>query len=173
MDVLNAIGWVWLAWCSVTPDTITKYFAKCGIVDEDVVDDVVVAATDQDEPGEGAERLLGDVSWETYVTMDDATVTAEITDDDWEAALVAKARGDVMDDDEDSDDDDNEPEGRTLITAKDGLQQMKDIISFALSANDTAMLDAASTVRDLLQGHSIRQAALAEQKNTTYFFQRQ
>ena len=72
VDVLDAIGWVWLAWCSVTPGTITKCFAKCGIIDEDVedIENVVVAATDLDEPGEGAERLLGDVSWETYVTMD-------------------------------------------------------------------------------------------------------
>ena len=35
--------------------------------------------------------------------MDDATVTMDLTDDDWEAALVATARGDVMEDDEDSD----------------------------------------------------------------------
>ena len=165
VDVLDAIGWLW---CSVTPDTITKCFAKCGIVEDDVVADVV-AVTDLDEPGEGAERLLGDVSWETYVCMDEATVTTEVTTDDWEAALVAKARGEIVQDDEDSDDDDNEPEGRPLITAKDGLLQIKDVMNFALSENDTAMFEAASTVRDLLQGHSIRQAALAEQKSITDF----
>ena len=111
---------------------------------------------------------MGDVSWETYVGMDNATVTTDVSDDDWEEARVAKARGDIVEDD-----DDNEPEGCPLITAKDGLLQMKDIISFALSANDATMLEAASTVRDLLQGHSIRQAALAEQKSITDFFQRQ
>ena len=52
-----------------------------------------------------------------------------------------------MQDDEDSDDDDNETEGRPLITAKDGLLQIKDVMNFALSENDTAMFEAASTVR--------------------------
>ena len=75
--MLDAIGWVRLAWASVTPVTITKCFAKCGIVEEDAV-----AVTDLDEPREGAERLLGDISWETYVTMDDATITTDVTDGD-------------------------------------------------------------------------------------------
>ena len=78
VDVLDTIGWLW---CSVTPDTITKCFAKCGIVEDDVVADVV-AVTDLHEPGEGTERLLGDVSWETYVGMDEATVTMEVMTDD-------------------------------------------------------------------------------------------
>ena len=167
VDTLDAIGWVWLAWCSHDHQVLCHSW-HCG-VEEDVVEDMV-AATDLDEPGEGVERLLGGVSWETYVGMDDATVTTDVTDDDWEEALVAKARGAVIEDDEDSE---NEPEGRPLITAKDGLLQMKDIISFAPSTNDAAMLEAASTVRDLLQGHSIRHAALAEQKSITDFCQRQ
>lgn len=38
-----------------------------------------------------------------------------------------------------------------LIVAKNALLQMKDIISYALSANHTAMLEAASTVRDFTE----------------------
>ena len=82
---------------------------------EDVDADVGEAM--EDDPGEGWERLLGEVSWGTYITTDDAPITTDVADDDWEAALVAKARGQVGE----NSDNDNEPEDHPLTTAKDGL----------------------------------------------------
>ena len=41
------------------------------------------------------------------------------------------------------------------------------------SGSDAHLLEAASTVQNLLQGHCIRQAALAEQKTITDFFKSQ
>ena len=55
-------------------------------------------------PPEGAayDELLGVVSWGDYVAMDEATSTADIASDDWEADLITRARGDQVEDDDDS-----------------------------------------------------------------------
>ena len=37
------------------------------------------------------DMLLGDVSWEDFVTMDDGTVTTDTAGDNWEAAIVSQA----------------------------------------------------------------------------------
>ena len=78
-----------------------------------------------------------------------------------------------MDDEDEADDDDDEPETLPVITVGAALLQIKDIVGFALGASDAQLLEAASTVQDLLQGHCIRQAALAEQTSITDFFKSQ
>ena len=122
----------------------------------------------QEHPDGDCDRLLGEVSWDEYVNMDDGTLTTETAGDDWEAAIVAEARGEVQDDDDEADDSgDDDPETLPVITARAALLQIKNIVGFALDASDAHLLEAASTVQDLLQGHCIRQAALAEQKTIT------
>ncbi|KAK2171458.1 hypothetical protein NP493_1062g00044 [Ridgeia piscesae] len=151
---------------SVSPSTIIKCFARCGFMEAATLADEGVA---QEHPD--CDRLLGDVSWDDYVTMDDATLTTETAGDDWEAAIVAQVRGETQDDDDEVDDSgDGEPETPPVITAREALLQVKNIVGFALGASDAHLLEAAS---NLLQGHCIRQAALAEQKTITDFFKSQ
>ena len=103
--------------------------------------------------------------------MDDGTLTTDIADDDWEAAIVTRARGESPEDDDEADDSgEDEAETLPVITARDALTQIKDIVGFALGASDARLLEVASTAQDLLQGHCIRQAALAQQKTITDFF---
>ena len=77
VDVMDAISWLWLAWCSVTASTNSKCFVQCGFVEEVVGGQVDAEADPLEYPGEEYEELLGDVSWETYIAMDDATVTTD------------------------------------------------------------------------------------------------
>ena len=67
-----------------------------------------------EHPGDEYEELLGDVSWETYIAMDDATLTTDTAGHDLEAVLLAKAKGQTGEEDDDSGDE--EPEMRPLIT---------------------------------------------------------
>ena len=182
VNVLDAIGWLWLAWCSVSPSTIVKCFAHCGFVEEieTVADEADGVETVADE-ADGVEQvmdgnydvLMGDVSWQDFVTMDDRTLTTDIAGDDWEAAIVARARGESPEDDDADDSGEDEAETLPVITARDALTQIKDVVGFALGASDARLLEVASTAQDLLQGHCIRQAALAQQKTITDFFKKQ
>ena len=52
----------------------------------------------------GVVSLLGVVSWGEYVGMDEATSTTDIASDDWEVDLIARARGDQVEEDDSSGD---------------------------------------------------------------------
>ena len=69
VDVLDAIGWLWLAWCSVSPSTIVKCFARCGFVEEietvaDEADGVETVADEADgvetvaDEADGVEQVM-------------------------------------------------------------------------------------------------------------------
>ena len=100
VDMLDAIGWLHLAWASISKSMVMKCFAKCGFssdtrydVDEDVLQPV----------GFACDELLGVVSWADCVSMDNGTSMTDVASDEWEAALIAKARGEVSADDSSSD----------------------------------------------------------------------
>ena len=102
--------------------------------------------------------------------MDDRTLTID-TGDNWEDVIVGQARGELWEDDDEVDDTgDDEPETLPVITA---LLQIKNIVGLAIGASDAPLLEAASTVQNLLQGHCIRQTALAMQKTIRDFFKTQ
>ena len=94
----------------------------------------------------------GCVAWKT---MDDATITTDVANDDWEAALVAKARGEVDEGSDDDNDDDNEPEDHQLCTECKRC-------SNARGCKDSARLVARTCHR---------QAVLAEQNNIIDIFE--
>ena len=113
--------------------------------------------------------LLDDMSLEDFVTMDDGTLMTDTAGDDWEVEIVARARVESpqvespQDDDEADDSGEDEAETLPVITVRNTLMPIKNIVGYALDASDARLLEVASTVQDLLQGHCIRQAALAEQ----------
>ena len=75
-------------------------------------------------------RLLGGVSWDYYVTTDDRALTTDTAGDDWEAVIVTQARGELEEYDDDVDDiGDDEPE-TPVITARDALLRIKNIVGF-------------------------------------------
>lgn len=94
---MDAIGWLWLAWRSVA-----ACFAMCGIV-TDVAEDEGDDIDQLEDPGDDSERLLCNETYvrETYVTMDGATLATDVAGDDWEAAIVAKARGESLEEEDD------------------------------------------------------------------------
>ena len=101
--------------------------------------------------------------------MDDA-----IHDDDWEAALVAKANGDVPGDqdcaDEEYSADEEEPPARPTLSARDAMNSVKDLLNFARVANDAAMIDAATSLENIVEMHCVKQAASARQNTILEFF---
>ena len=116
-----------------TGSTFSKCFALCGFVEEVVGDQVDTDADPLEHPDNEYEELLGDVSWETEIAMDDAKLTIDTAGHDLEAILLAKAKGQT---EEGNDSGDEEPETRPLITPQDALQHIKDIVNLALNEND-------------------------------------
>ena len=108
--------------------------------------------------------------------MDDAIHPTAIHDDDWEAALVAKANGDVPDD-EDTDDEDysadeEEQPASPTLSARDAMSFVKDLLDFARVANDDAMIDAATSLENIMEMLCVKQAASARQTTMLEFFKR-
>ena len=101
--------------------------------------------------------------------MDDAIHPTAIHDDDWEAALVAKANGDVPDDQDCADEgysaDEEEPPARPTLYARDAMSSVKVLLNFARVANDDAMIDATTSLENIVEMNCVKQAASARQIN--------
>ena len=184
VNVLDAISWPHSAWAGVTEDCVRKCFAKCGFhpvgdalpVEEESGPDDNRPDEQESAPDDNTLVLLGDVEWNDFVGMDDAIHTTAIHDDDWEAALVDKANGDVPDDedcgDEEEGADEEEPPARPTLSARDAMSSVKDLLDFARVANDAAMIDAATSLENIVEMHCVKQAATARQTTMLEFFQR-
>ena len=93
-----------------------------------------------------------------------------IHDDDWEAALVAKANGDVPDDQDCADEgysaDEEEPPACPTLYARDAMSYVKDLLNFARVANDDAMID----LENIVEMNCVMLAASARQTTMFEFF---
>ena len=168
VDMLDAIGWLHLAWASVLESMVVKCFAKCwfrGVTNDDVPEDEDVL-----QPvGFAYDELLGVVSLANYVSMDDSTSTTDVASDEWEAALIAKARGEVPADDSSSDEEAEEPtEPTPVLTTREALVRVNEFVTFAIRASDSAMLEAVTKVQNMVEDHCIKQAAVVK-KSISFF----
>ena len=106
--------------------------------------------------------------------MDDAIHPTAIHDDDWEADLVAKANGDVPDDQDCADEgysaDEEEPPARPTLYARDAMSSVKVLLNFARVANDDAMIDATTPLDNIVEMNCVKQAASARQTTMLEFF---
>ena len=64
------------------------------------------------QPSNEYKELLGGVSCDNYITMDDDSITLDTASEDWEAVTTSEAKGEKEDDEDDSDAD--EPKTRPL-----------------------------------------------------------
>ena len=140
VDVLDAISWLHLAWAGVSEDCVRKCFARCGFREPGTAaaEPGTAAAepgTAAAEPDAASQVLLGTVAWQDYVAMDDAIHAAAVHDDDWEAALVAKAKGETVEESEEEEEEEERPV-RKLPTARAALDSVRDIVGIALSTSD-------------------------------------
>ncbi|KAK2176479.1 hypothetical protein NP493_662g01141 [Ridgeia piscesae] len=169
VDILDAIRWLHLAWASVSDTTITKCFAKCGLGIDTANEEQLV----QQPEGPAYDTLLGAVSWADFVSMDDATRTTDVVNDDWESALIAKARGDVP---AAGPKGEEEEEGRKenltfpRVETRRAPGRVTELVNYASRTGNAAMLDAVTTVQSIVQEHCINQATFAKQKSITDFF---
>ena len=139
----------------------------------DTADDVEEQLVQQPE-GPAYDTLLGAVSWADLVSMDDATRITDVVNDDWESALIVKVRGDVPATGASSEEEEEEQEEQTelppLLTHKEALRRVSELVDYATRTGNAAMLDAVTTVQSLVQEHCIKQATFAKQKSITDCF---
>ncbi len=104
---------------------------------------------------------LGDVPWPTYVAMDDATSTTDVAGDEWEAARIARAK-DVNTEDPESEEE--EPaEEVVVMSMKQAVSQMRNILAFARRSGDVGMIDIATKLQGVVEDCAVRQAGAAKQ----------
>ena len=100
---------------------------------------------------------LGDVPWPTYVAMDDATSTTDVAGDEWEAALIARTKGANNEDPESEEEEPAEEEPAeeepaeeepaeevVIMSMKQAVSQMRNILAFARCSADVGMIDIAT-----------------------------
>ena len=89
--------------------------------------------------------------------MDDAIHPTAIHDD-------AKANGDVPDDQDCADEgysaDEEEPPARPTLYARDAMSSVKVLLNFARVANDDAMIDATTSLENIVEMNCVKQAAM-------------
>ena len=109
--------------------------------------------------------LQGDVEWRDYDGMDDAIHTTPIHDNDWEAALVvamclmmstARTKRIHLHD-----------SARPTLSAHEAMSSVKDLLDFARVVIDAAMLDAATSLQNIVEIHC-GQAVSARQTTRRY-----
>ena len=178
VDILDAIRWVHLAWTSVGDTAIVKCFAKCGFQTPEAATGPVAADTvDVAQPdGAAYAELLGDVPWQTYVAMDDATSTADVTGDDWEAALIARAKGlktaDQESEEKEVDEEEEAEVEEVVITTRQAVSSVRDLLTFATRRGDVAMMDIVTKLQGVVEDCAISQASAAKQTPIGDFFAR-
>ena len=57
-----------------------------------------------------------------------------------------------------------------VLTYKEALRRVNELVHYATRSGDAAMLDAAMTMQGLVQDHCIKQATFAKQKSITDCF---
>ena len=129
-------------------------FSRCGFRADEVGIGETPDTQSQDADEAAYAHLLRDVRWDDYVAIDSSAKTSDVVSDEWEAEIVAKARGEVAAESEDSE----EPPARTLVSSREALDQVKNLVYFAW-------------LHELVEAHRLRQAATATQKMNDFFMQ--
>ena len=169
IDLKDSIHWINCAWTAISETCIEKCFRKCGFYDQPVCD--LEHEEDDEELDPQLSAILGDVSWNEYVSMDSNTATVNSVDEDFDEKLKAKARGeDDSSASEEECDDDSTPQP-SVISMKDRLCSVKHLIGLALTLNNPVMIQAAHTMQSCLQQERMDQMKLT-QKNIQDFFPR-
>ena len=172
VDVKDAISWASLAWSAVTDTNISKCFAKCGFRESDTTSEPDTPTTDDNDDQARFEPLMGNVSWEDYIAMDNQTFTTPDDSTDWEATLLAKARGEHISSDEESAHEEEEQTPVTpSVTPLAAYNYMQHVIDLGLQLSHPDLLESAIKVQNILQEIRLKQSSAACQKKMSDFFQ--
>jgi hypothetical protein len=161
VTIKDAIGWLSVAWTSVSESCIQKCFAKCGFR----IDSDNTAEADEIHVPEQFQQLLGDMSSDDFVTMDKDTDTTAQIPDDWEKELSTVSESAQSDDSGDED-----PIPTPTISSHTAMTAAGSLVDFAMSINDPAMMDVASKLQTMLVDYRVQKASTAVQKSIQDFF---
>ena len=89
--------------------------------------------------------------------MDDATSTTDVAGDEWEAALIARTNG-VNTEDPESE------EEVVVMSTKQAVSQMRNILAFARRSADVGMIDIATKLQGVVEDCAVRQAGAAKHR---------
>ena len=156
VNVLDAIMWLKNAWDNVKPTTIQKCFAKCGFTEAVFTDPEDDTAIDSSL---SAFVEASGASWEVYANFDQELATNRTIGEEWEAALLEKARtGTSADDRAETIEDENEEEEeeevvieKPILTAGTAISYLDDLRDFALSRQCPELLDLISKSRTTIE----------------------
>ena len=177
VDILDAIRWVHLVWASVSDTAIVKCFGKCGFETPEAATGPVAADTVDIAQPDGAAHaeLLGDVPWQTYVAMAEATSTTDVAGDEWEAALIARAKDLKTADQESEKEVDEEADEETeevIITTRQAVSSVRVLLTFATRHGDVVMMDIVTKLQGVVEDCAISQTGAAKQTTIGDFFAR-
>ena len=171
VNIKHAISWLSMAWTSVTETCIKKCFAKCGFkTTEEAVETVDEPEPEPEPLPPQVQQLLGDTTWDEFVSMDNGTVTTAVVEDNWEEQLVAKATGGTPCESSDGSDSDEEVQSRPKVTSRGAVDHLEHVLDFAMDSQNVQMIDTANKLMAMLEDHRVEQAGKQKQSTMKDFF---
>ncbi|ESN91598.1 hypothetical protein HELRODRAFT_165651 [Helobdella robusta] len=154
VNLLNAINWLDVAWRNVNPTSITKCFNKCGFgIGENIDTDVQLIETDP-----SITSLLGSVTWENFVTMDnnDDSTHSPQSSENHEQFKVQ--------------DDEEEKEAPVQeVSTKMALQCARKLISYSIHMGNRELLQFSENIENVLEIELLKTKCFGKQTTMNDF----
>lgn len=173
VNICDAILWLRLAWDTLKAETIQKCFAKCGVSCS--MGTCESSPDDMARPDDGAQSILGNVTWEEFVTFDQDLATSATYDENWEEGLLARARGQPEEEEEEEEEEEDKQDIEEQTPSPPSTMQLHSYLTeglgHAMAEGDAELLETLSKAVSLLQKHQLKSSE-AKQITMDTFLQR-
>ena len=181
VTIRDAICWLDMAWCEgLKESTIMKCFRMCGYetpldqpapstseAPNDIVTDIDPIAQDPaTELGPRYTSVMDGVSWKDFGDCDREIITSAEDVEEPAAAAVPVEHVEKAD----SDEEDDQPPPIPIISSKTARFHVTDLLDFAFSVDNPAMVKAVRDLEAVMQDYKLQQTSQAPQKLIMDFF---
>ena len=183
VNILDAIMWLKSAWDSVKTTTIQKCFARCAFdkatcsdqEEETVIIDSTITAFVE---ACGVSLEVCGVSWEEYANFDHDLSTNRSIDEDWETAILEKAKSQSSSEDafekhaeEKDEEEDEESEmmaDKPTISAGTAIHYIDELRDFAQSQQSSVLLELITKSKSTIEGFICSSSHFKQAKLTDF-----
>ncbi|ESO04327.1 hypothetical protein HELRODRAFT_172688 [Helobdella robusta] len=154
VNLLNAINWLDVAWRNVNPTSITKCFNKCGFgIGKNIDTDVQLIEADLT-----ITSLLGSVTWENFVTMDnnDDSIHSPQSSENHEQFEV-------------QDDEEEEEAPVQEVSTKMALQCARKLTSYSIHVGNRELLQFSENIENILEIELLKTKCFGKQTTMNDF----
>ena len=173
VTLLHAILWLKHAWDCLQSSTIIKCLRKCGVSDDMTPVQDAEQSVDEHVPTPietTSSDVLGDVTWDEFMSFDNELAVTSNSDGDWEDHIIAKAfaaNGSQVSDPE-SDEEENESavaEPAPVVSGRELHSHLERGLQYALQKNNSTLLELINKTMTEIETSQLKEANRSKQKD--------